>query len=437
MPDQENANETTIAGARLQTDMHVLVAGAGIGGLTAALSLEKLGIEVTVFESARTIAPLGVGINILPHAARELIALGLKDDLDRIAVRTRSMKYFTRRGKLALSVPCGEYAGYSWPQYSVHRGELQLLLLETFRRRAGAHRVVAGHELAGFRQDGDSITASFIDPSSKQPAAEVTGDVLIGADGLHSATRKALYPDEGAAVYAGMVCFRGALKAAPFLDGESMVICGDNRLRLVSYPISGVMQRNGDSHINWIAAVPFQTDKRQEEDWGKLTRPDNLVELYRDWRFDWLDVPGIISATEQIFEFPIYDRDPLRQWTFDRVTLLGDAAHPLIPVSSSGAVHAVIDGRALAHALATRRDPVDGLRAYEADRLPKANRVVLASRENGPDEVLEIVRNECPDDAENIHDHVSEARLQSVIDEFKARSGFAVDTLNNSPSYAL
>ena len=417
--------------------MHVLIAGAGIGGLTTALSLEKAGIEVTVFESARAIEPLGVGINILPHAARELIALGLQDDLDRIAIRTRSMKYYSRRGKLVISVPCGEYAGYLWPQYSLHRGELQSLLLETFQRRAGADRVVTGHQIASFRQDIDSVTATFTDPSSKQPVAEVTGDLLIGADGLHSATRKILHPDEGAAVYAGMVCFRGAVRGKPYLDGESMIICGDNRLRLVSYPISGTLQMNGQSLINWIAAVPFVTDKRQEEDWGKLTRPDNLIELYRDWEFDWLDVPGIISATEQIFEFPIYDRDPLQQWTFDRVSLLGDAAHPLIPVSSSGAVHAIIDGRALAHALATQGDPVAGLKAYEADRLPKANRVVLASRENGPDEVLEMVRNECPEDADDIHDYVGKERLQSVIDDFRQRSGFAIETLNNSPSYTV
>ena len=417
--------------------MHVLIAGAGIGGLAAALSLEQAGIEATVFESVEEIVPLGVGINLLPHASRELIALGLKDELDSIAIRTRAMKYFSRRGGLVISVPCGEYAGYLWPQYSLHRGELQMLLLETFKRRAGADRVVSGHELISFEQNENSVTANFVDPSSKQRVAEVTGDLLIGADGLHSATRKLLYPDEGAAVYAGMVCFRGAVQGAPYLDGESMVICGDNRLRLVSYPISGSLHRNGQSHINWIAAVPFVTDRRQEEDWGKLTRPDNLIELYRDWQFDWLDVPGIIAATEQIFEFPIYDRDPLQQWTFGRVSLLGDAAHPLIPVSSSGAVHAIIDGRALAYALAGAHDPVAGLKAYEADRLPKANRVVLASRENGPDEVLEIVRNECPEDAENVHEHVSKDRLQSVIDGFRERSGFAIATLNNSPSYTF
>ena len=417
--------------------MHVLIAGAGIGGLTAALSLEKAGIEVTVFESIQTIRPLGVGINILPHAARELLALGLQDELDRLAIRTCSMKYFSRRGKQVISVPCGEYAGYLWPQYSLHRGELQMLLLETFKQRAGGDRVVTGHQLTGFKQNENTVTATFVDPVSKQLLAEVSAELLIGADGLHSITRQSLYPDEGAAVYAGIVCFRGAVKGTPYLDGESMVICGDNRLRLVSYPISGRLQANGQSHINWIAAVPFVTDKRQEEDWGKLAEADNLIELYSDWQFDWLDVPDLISETEQIFEFPVYDRDPLTQWTVNRVSLLGDAAHPLIPVSSSGAAHAIIDGRALAYALATHRDPVAGLQAYEADRLPKANRVVLASRKNGPDEVLEIVRNECPENVDDIHDYVSKNRLQSVIDGFKQRSGFAIETLNSSPSYSL
>ncbi len=417
--------------------MHILIVGAGIGGLTAALSLQKIGLEATVFESVANLRPLGVGINILPNASRELIALGLQPSLDKFAIRTRSMNYFSRRGKLAISVPCGEYAGYNWPQYSLHRGELHRLLLETFKQRAGADRVVTGHRLAGFEQNKNTVTANFVAPSSGKPIADVTGDLLIGADGLHSITRRCLYPDEGAPVYAGMVCFRGAVEGPPCIDGESMIICGDKRLRLVSYPISKTRQEQGRSQINWIAAVPFNTDKPQEEDWNKLAEPEKLIELYGDWQFDWLKVPDLISATRQIFEFPIYDRDPLKQWTFGRVTLLGDAAHPLVPVSSSGAVQAIIDGRALACALGKHNDPLAGLQAYEADRLKKANQLVLASRKNGPDEVLEIVRNECPEDAEAIHDYVSRDRLQSVIDEFKERAGFGTEALNNSPSYTF
>ena len=415
--------------------MKVIMAGAGIGGLTAALSLQKIGIDVTVFESVEKIEPLGVGINILPHASRELIALGLQDELDSFAIRTRSMQYFTRKGKLAISVPCGEYAGYKWPQYSLHRGEFQMMLLNAFKQRAGEDKVVTGHQLAEFSQDENGVSVSFVDSKTKQNIDTVKGDILIGADGLHSATRRQLYPNEGSPVYSGLILFRGATYSAPYLGGDSMIICGDKRLRVVSYPISKRAQERGESHTNWIAVVPFETDKRQEEDWGKLAEPDELRRLYKDWNFDWLNVPDVMGSTEKIFEFPVYDRDPLKQWTFDRVTLLGDAAHPLIPVSSSGAVHAIIDGRALAYAIAKHEDPLQALRAYEQDRLPKANQVVIASRQNGPDEVLEIVNDECPEDADDIYQYVERERLQAVIDDFKDRSGFNIDTLNNLDTY--
>lgn len=415
--------------------MKVIIAGAGIGGLTAALSLNQAGIDVRVFESVSELGPLGVGINVLPHASRELIALGLQDELDKFAIRTRNMQYFTRRGKLALSVPCGEYAGYRWPQYSLHRGEFQMLLLNTLKQRAGEDSVVSAHQFSSFQQDDSGVSAQFVDAKSGEVIHEERGDLLIGADGLHSATRRILYPEEGAPLYCGMVLFRSAVESTPYLDGESMIVVGDKRLRLISYPISLKSHQAGGSHINWVAAVPFKTDKPQEENWNKEANAENLLELYKDWEFDWLDVPELIAKSQQIFEFPVYDRDPLQRWAFDRVSILGDAAHPLIPVSSSGAVHAIIDGRALAYALATNDDPVSGLQAFEQDRLPKANRVVLSSRQNGPDEVLEIVNKECPEDAEDIFEYVNKDRLQKVIDDFKERTGFRMETLNNLPSY--
>jgi hypothetical protein len=230
---------------------------------------------------------------------------------------------------------------------------------------------------------------------------------------------------------------RGSVESGPYLDGESMIICGDKRLRLVSYPISKQAREQGRSHINWIAAIPKQTDSPLEEDWNKLADAEELIKLYQDWQFDWLNVPQLISKTKKVFEFPVYDRNPLKQWTFDRVSLIGDAAHPLIPVSSSGAVHAIIDGRALAYALGTNSDVTKGLKAYEDDRLKKANQVVLASRQNGPDEVLEIVKEECPEDAEDIFLHVDKARLEKIINDFKERSGFGIDALNNLPAYEV
>jgi len=417
--------------------MKVIIAGAGIGGLSAALSLNKIGIDVKIYESVSDIRPLGVGINVLPHASRELIALGLQSELDKFAIRTRSMQYFTCRGKPVLSVPCGEYAGYNWPQYSLHRGEFQMMLLNVFKQRAGEDSVLTGHQLADFEQDEGSVTAHFIKPETGEKSLSETADVLIGADGLHSAVRKKLYPNEGQPVFASMVCMRGSVESGPYLDGESMIICGDKRLRLVSYPISKQAREQGRSHINWIAAIPKQTDSPLEEDWNKLADAEELIKLYQDWQFDWLNVPQLISKTKKVFEFPVYDRDPLKQWTFDRVSLIGDAAHPLIPVSSSGAVHAIIDGRALAYALGTNSDVTTGLKAYEDDRLKKANQVVLASRQNGPDEVLEIVKEECPEDAEDIFLHVDKARLEKIIDDFKKRSGFGIDALNNLPAYEV
>ena len=211
-----------------------------------------------------------------------------------------------------------------------------------------------------------------------------------------------------------------------------MVVIGDKRLRLVSYPISRELQATGQghSHINWIAALPMTEDEAPREDWTNRAKQQRLTPLYADWHFDWYDVPSTLASTREIFEFPVYDRDPLERWTFGRVTLLGDAAHPLIPVSSSGAVQAIIDGRALAYALATQDDPVAGLQAYEDDRLERANRTVLSSRENGPDEVLEIVAARCRDGEQNIHDIVPLDELQAVIDNFKARTGFHIETLN-------
>ncbi len=416
--------------------MKVMIAGAGIGGLTAALSLQKTGVDVTLFESVASIKPLGVGINVLPHATRELFALGLEKELDSFAIKTRSMKYFTRRGKEVISVPCGQYAGYKWPQYSLHRGEFQMLLLKTFKERAGEDKVICGHTISDFEQEDSGVTATFIDSKTKSVIRTETADILVAGDGLHSAIRKKLYPNEGSPVFSKMICYRGAVETTPCLDGESMIICGDKRLRLVSYPMSNTLREQGRSHMNWIAAVPFASDTVGKEDWSQQTRPEKLIELYQDWQFDWLNVPQTIGSTAEIFEFPVYDRDPLKQWTFDRVTLLGDAAHPLIPVSSSGAVHAIIDGRALAYALGSHDNPLDGLKAYEQDRLPKANKVVVASRNNGPDEVLEIVRQECGD-ADNIYEHVDRNRIQAVIDDFKEVSGFGIDTLNKLKSYDI
>ena len=416
--------------------MRVVIAGGGIGGLTAALSLHQAGIDVVVHEAVADIAPLGVGINILPHAARELIDLGLEAAVDRIAIRTSAMRYFTHTGQLVISQPCGLHAGYHWPQWSLHRGELHMLLLRTFEERAGSERVIRGSSLVDFSQHAMGVSARFRQARDGR-VRPVDCDLLVGADGLHSQVRRQLYPQEGKPVYCGLVLYRAAVESRTFLDGHSMVIVGDKRLRLVAYPIAEpqqARQRDGQL-INWIGALPMNEQDAPAEDWDNNSASDQLRSRYADWSFDWLDVPELLSRSSRILQFPVYDRDPLERWTFDRVTLLGDAAHPLIPVSSSGAVHAIIDGRALAYALAQYRDPREGLQAYEADRLAQANAVVRSSRDNGPDEVLEMVHRRCPEGCEDIEAYVPQAELQAVIDDFKSRTGFAVEALNARASY--
>ena len=291
--------------------------------------------------------------------------------------------------------------------------------------------------LVDFEQNANGgITARF-EHRKAGGFSSVDCDVLVGADGLHSATRRKLYPDEGKPVYAGIVVYRAAVQSKQFLDGKTMVIIGDQRLRLVAYPLSAELQRRGkdSSLINWIGVLPMDENMAPTEDWNNLSEQEKLRPRYRNWRFDWLDVPALLGTTGEIYEFPVYDRDPLDRWTFGRVTMLGDAAHPLIPVSSSGAVQAIIDGRALAYALATNDDPAEGLLAYEANRLETANATVRASRSSGPDKVLEMVRERCPEGSANIHDHVPLAELQAVIDDFKEKTGFGIETLNSRPSY--
>lgn len=418
--------------------MKVVIAGAGIGGLTAALSLQRAGIDCVVYESVAEIKPLGVGLNLLPHAARELIELGLQEEIDRIAIRTTAMNYYTGDGRLVISQPCGLHAGYHWPQWSVLRGDLQMLLLETFKARAGADKVVSDARLVGFTEIAGRVRVEFACGDGRTRLVD-EGDVLAGADGLHSATRRCLYPHGGPPVYSGLVLYRCAVETDQYLDGKTMVIIGDKMLKIVAYPISKPLQDAGEgkSLVNWIAALTVDEHQAPTEDWDRASEQQRLLPLYQDWTFDWIDVPKILRESERILEFPLYDRDPLDRWTFGRVTLLGDAAHPLIPVSSNGAVQAIIDGRALAYALATTGSPEAGLQAYEADRLERANEVVRSSRQNGPDEVLEIVKRRVPAGVADIHEHVPLLELQQVIDDFKERAGYGVNTLNHRPSYHI
>jgi len=416
--------------------MHVLIAGGGIGGLAAALSLHKAGIEVTVFEAVPEIRPLGVGINMLPHAVRELTELGLAEKLEETGIRTRELVYANRHGQQIWQEDRGVHAGYDWPQYSIARGALQMILLEAVRNRLGDRSIVSDHELVDFSQNNDKVTAHFQRRSTGERPDPVVGDVLIGADGMHSVVRRHFYPDEGDPVWSERVLWRATTESEPFLSGRSMVMAGHEDQKFVCYPISRDSEKRGRSLINWIAELRIRDRATwRREDWNRTTDVAEFLPRFEDWDFGWIKVPDIIRGAETVYEYPMVDRDPLDRWSFERVTLLGDAAHPMYPIGFNGASQAIIDGRILALKLATVDDPVAALDAYEAERRPPTNRIVLANRGNGPDQVMQLAEERAPDGFDDLNAVIRPDELREIARQYKMVAGFDKDELNQRPSY--
>ncbi len=403
--------------------MRVLIAGGGIGGLVTALSLHACGIEAEIFESASEIRPLGVGINILPHAARELIELGLKDQLDSNAVATRELVYANRFGQTVWREDRGLAAGYRWPQYSIHRGTLHLLLFQAARERLGADRVQTGARATGFAQDETGVTLHLADGRTAR------GDLLIGADGIHSTIRAHFHPNEGPPRWNGCILWRATCVAPAFLTGATMVQAGHHDQKFVTYPIADLP--DGMRLTNWIAERRLSPDHVwAREDWNRAGRIADILPWFQDWQFGWLDVPGLIRAAESVYEFPMVDRDPLERWTHGRVTLLGDAAHPMYPIGSNGASQGIVDARALAYALATQPVGRAALAAYETARRPATAALVAATRGLGPDQVLELAHDRAPDGFDDIESVIPLAERQEIAAHFKRLAGFDPAVLN-------
>jgi len=412
--------------------MTVLIAGGGIGGLTMALSLHQVGVPCRVFEAVERLAPLGVGINVLPHAVRELTELGLQEDLLALGIPTARLAYYTRRGQEIWSEPRGREAGYGWPQVSIHRGELQMLLTRTVHDRLGPDAIITGHALASWEDGGDRITARFTDRSGA-PAGEVDGDVLIAADGIHSAARAALHPDEGPPIWNGAILWRGTAEGQPFLGGRTMIMAGHEFQKFVCYPIRDL--GNGRQVINFVAERKFSTDHAwRREDWNRPGRRADYLPPFEDWTFDWLDVPGLIRAAETVYEYPMVDRDPLAAWSHGRLTLLGDAAHPMYPIGSNGASQAILDARVLTRELLAHGLTPAALKAYEAERLPATAKIVQANRGNGPEQVMQLVEERAPDGFATIGDVLSEEEREGTAAAYKRLAGFDKDALNARPS---
>jgi 2-polyprenyl-6-methoxyphenol hydroxylase-like FAD-dependent oxidoreductase len=408
--------------------MDVIVVGAGIGGLTLALMLKRRGIAVRVYEAASEIRPIGVGISVLPHASRELDELGLTPELLKVAVEAKESCFFNRFGQFIFKEPVGRFAGYPWPQLQIHRGDLQQVLYRAFVAEAGADRVVTGRRCVRVDQGGSSATATFT--TGPDGATEtVTGAAVIAADGIHSTVRRQLFPDEGGPIYSGVNMWRGVTRWKPFLTGQSYVRAGWlTHGKMVIYPIRNAIDGDGNQLINWVAEI--ETPKHNTQDWNKAGRLEDFIGAFADWHFDFLDVPAMIRAADLILEYPMVDKDPLTCWSFGRVTLLGDAAHPMYPRGSNGAGQAILDARSLADNLAATNDVEAALKAYEDERLAATAKVVRTNRTTPPDAILREVYLRSGDKPfDRIEDVINPAELAAITNSYKKVAGYDRQTL--------
>jgi 5-methylphenazine-1-carboxylate 1-monooxygenase len=417
--------------------VRVLIVGAGIGGLSTALSLHAAGIDASVIDSAAVLRPLGVGINLLPHAVRELTELGLGDSLAATGIQTAEMVHFDRHGNRIWGFACGRNAGYLWPQYSIHRGELQMILLDAVRARLGADAVRTGTSFVSAEPSGDGV-AVLVRDRATGAGATLRADVLVGADGLYSGVRAQLHPGEPPPRWSGVMLWRGVTPGMPFLTGRTVAVSGTNAaLKFVAYPISRKAEVQGEALINWVAEVMMPDGHGELADWNRGGRVEDVLPWFADWKFGWLDVPALITGASQVLEYPMVDRDPLPSWGRDRITLLGDAAHPMYPIGSNGGSQAVVDARVLAYSLATGNSVTAGLAAYERARLDPVNAIVLACRDMPHDRMLHMVSVRAPDGFDRITDVLSAPELAAFEDAYQGAMRPDVAALNARPPYDL
>jgi len=410
--------------------MRVLIVGGGIGGLTTALALHARGIEAVVCEQASGIKQLGVGINTLPHAIKELANLGLLSALDAVGIRTSTLIYKTAAGQNILSQPRGLDAGYDVPQFSIHRGKLQQLLHSAAIDRLGADNIKTGHRLTGFEQTDKGVSAKFTTGSGE---TTMTGDILIGADGIHSAVRRHYHGDEGSPSWNGILMWRGATMWPRFADGKTMIIAGGMKAKLVLYPIFNDPEHPDKSLMNWVVCAKLgdgSTPIPSRDDWSKAGKLSDVMQ-HVDGVFDLpeIDIEGLIEATEQNFIYPMCDRDPLDQWTDGRITLLGDAAHPMYPVGSNGASQAILDAVCLADLLA-EHDGQTALAAYDAARRPATTEIVYANRKGGPERVIDLVEERAPNGFKTLDDIATPDELTALVGAYQQMAGFSAQQVN-------
>lgn len=406
--------------------MKIAVVGAGIAGLGLALSLKRKGVSCEVYEAVPEVRELGVGITLLPHAMRELAALGVQDQLEAVGIENLESVFFNRYGQFIYREPRGRHAGYALPELGIHRGKLHRILYDETLLRLGAEHVHTGHRCVGVDQDEGGATLHFVDTASGALRPPVQADVVIACDGVHSAIRRHYYPDEKMA-FAGINTWRGVTRHKPILTGKSYLRVGSiGTGKMVIYPIVDNIDGDGLQLVNWMAEIQREADTMN--DWNQPGKAADFASIFADWRFPWLDVPDLIANAEQILEYPMVDKDPVPQWTFGRVTFVGDAAHPMYPRGSNGSAQGLIDARTLAEQLVLAPDPRDALKAYEQLRLEPASRVVMTNRSVPPDFInIKVDELSGGKPFANIDELISQQELREISEHYKKVAGFSLE----------
>ena len=398
-----------------------------------ALTCHQIGVDAVVLESVRAIAPLGVGINLQPNAVRELFDLGLADQLDAIGIEATEWALVARGGNDVWAEPRGRSAGYAWPQYSVHRGELQMLLLRAVQERLGPAAVRTGHRVFGYRTTDDRVVAEV--DTRDGSTTEVAGSVLLAADGLHSAVRSQMHPNQPPPHWGGQILWRGATLGPPVRTGASFTLIGTMDQRFVHYPISRPDPETGMQLQNWIAELTVDTNAGLSgSSWNKQVSTDSFLPEFEDWTFDWIDIPSLVNDAPAVWEFPMVDRDPVDTWVDGRVCLIGDAAHVMYPVGSNGASQAIVDARVLGAHFVEHGVGPDALGAFESQLLEPMSELVLRNRGHGPIGILALVDERSNGYFDNIDDVIAHDEIHEYMSKYKAAAGFAIESLNTAPS---
>jgi 2-polyprenyl-6-methoxyphenol hydroxylase-like FAD-dependent oxidoreductase len=410
----------------------VIIAGGGIGGLATALTLHQIGVPCIVYEAVREMRPLGVGINMQPNAVRELYDLGITEaDLDRVGLPAKEWALVGLNGNDIYSEPRGKLAGYNWPQYAVHRGQFHMLLYDKVVQRIGKEAVQLASRISGYRKEAGGGVTAFVERDGA--TTEVPGALLIGADGIHSAIRAQMHPNQPPIHWGGAVMWRGTTWGKPIRTGASFVGLGTHRQRMVFYPISQPDPKTGLSIINWIAEVTMDNSEGwKQSGWFRQVATADFAHHFDNWIWDWLDVPALIRQADSAFENPMIDRDPVPTWQDGPVALLGDAAHAMYPTGSNGGSQAIIDARTLGAAMVANGVTPAALAAYDAKLCGPVSQLVLRNRGAGPFGLLNIVDERCGGTFNNIDDVIPPKERAEFMAGYKAAAGFAIESLNKA-----